>query len=68
VALAILVVGLVWAGVPANTLLLGAVLLACPVMMMVMMRGMDREGHANHRPASPPSDQRPDDYRDVRRG
>jgi hypothetical protein len=67
VALAILAVGLVWAGVPASTLLFGAVLLVCPVMMMVTMRGMHGEGHANHRPDSPPPDQRPDDYHDLRR-
>jgi hypothetical protein len=66
VALAILVVGLVWVGVPANTLLLGAVLLACPLMMVFMMRGMHGEGQANHRHDSPPSDERPDDFHDMR--
>ena len=68
-ALAILIVGLVWAGVPASTLLFAAVLLACPVMMMVMMRGMhggDHAGHHNDNNTRP--DQRPDDYHDVRRG
>jgi multisubunit Na+/H+ antiporter MnhG subunit len=48
VALAILVVGLVWAGVPASTLLVAGLVLACPVMMFVMMRGMhggDASGH-----------------------
>jgi hypothetical protein len=67
VALAILVVGLVWVGVPASTLLFGAVLLACPVMMMFMMRGMHGDSHANHRHEGPPTDQRPEDYRDARR-
>jgi hypothetical protein len=66
VALAILVVGLVWVGVPANTLLLGAVLLACPVMMVYMMRGMRGEGQANHRHDSPPSNEHPDDFGDLR--
>jgi multisubunit Na+/H+ antiporter MnhG subunit len=48
VALAILVVGLVWAGVPASTLLVAGLVLVCPVMMFVMMRGMhggDASGH-----------------------
>lgn len=39
IALAILVVGLAFAGVPAQTLLLGLVVLMCPLMMMSMMRG-----------------------------
>jgi hypothetical protein len=39
VALAILVVGLVWAGVPASTLLIAALVLVCPLMMFFMMRG-----------------------------
>ena len=37
VAVAILVVGLVWAGVPAGTLLLAGLVLVCPLMMFVMM-------------------------------
>jgi hypothetical protein len=40
VAVAILVVGLVWAGVPAGTLLIAGLVLACPLMMFIMMRGM----------------------------
>src|SRR4051794_5071039 len=40
VALAILAVGLVALGVPASALLLGAFVLACPLMMMLMMGGM----------------------------
>jgi len=40
IALAILVVGLVALGVPASTLLFGALVLACPLMMMFMMGGM----------------------------
>jgi ABC-type transporter Mla maintaining outer membrane lipid asymmetry permease subunit MlaE len=40
VALAILVVGLAWVGVPASTLLVAGLVLACPLMMLVMMRGM----------------------------
>lgn len=46
VALSALVVGLAFAGVPAATLLIGLVVLACPLMMMLMMggghRGSDR--------------------------
>lgn len=40
VAPAILIVGLVWAGVPASTLLIAGLILVCPLMMFVMMRGM----------------------------
>jgi hypothetical protein len=44
----VLVVGLVWAGVPAQTLLVAALVLACPLMMLVMMRGMHGAGdHSN---------------------
>jgi hypothetical protein len=40
IALAILVVGLIAVGVPANTLLVAALVLTCPLMMMFMMSGM----------------------------
>ncbi len=49
VGLAIVVVGLAWAGLPASTLLAAALFLACPLMMMVMMRGM--HGGAGNSPA-----------------
>jgi hypothetical protein len=39
IVLAVLAVGLVWAGVPASTLLVGLVLLACPLMMLFMHGG-----------------------------
>ncbi|MEO6086457.1 MAG: DUF2933 domain-containing protein [Umezawaea sp.] len=39
IALAILVVGLVFAGVPVQTILLGLLVLACPLMMVFMMGG-----------------------------
>jgi hypothetical protein len=51
VALAVLVIGLVWAGVPAGTLLVAALVLACPLMMFFMMRGMHTDqtsGHEQH--------------------
>jgi hypothetical protein len=44
IALPILVVGLVAVGVPAYTLLFAGLALACPLMMMFMMRGM----HSGH--------------------
>jgi hypothetical protein len=68
VALAILVVGLVWAGVPASTLLVAGVLLACPVMMLVMMRGMHGDNQPGHQDNSTRPEQRPDDYHDAHRG
>jgi hypothetical protein len=40
IAAAILIVGLVAFGVPVTNLLLLGVFLACPLMMMFMMRGM----------------------------
>jgi uncharacterized membrane protein len=48
VALAILIVGLVWAGVPASTLLIAGLVLACPLMMFVMMRGMHGSHTSSH--------------------
>jgi len=51
-ALAVLIVGLVFAGVPIGTLVVVPLFLACPLMMMFMMRGMggmDHGGmHDNH--------------------
>jgi hypothetical protein len=67
IALSILVVGLVWVGVPAGTLLIGGLVLACPLMMFVMMRGM--QGHQSgpgDRPA-PPADDANVDPRPVQR-
>lgn len=49
VALAIVVVGALWAGVPVGTLALLGMVLVCPLMMIFMMRGMhggdSGEGH-----------------------
>jgi hypothetical protein len=66
VALAILVVGLVWAGVPAGTLLLGGLVLMCPLMMVFMMRGMHGDGHLAHAWQRTLHDNhmRPDQHRD----
>jgi type III secretory pathway component EscV len=50
IALAILVVGLVWVGFPASTLLVAALVLACPLMMFIMMR----DGHGGHAHGQPP--------------
>ena len=44
IALAVLVVGLAFAGVPVGTLIVLPLLLACPLMMFFMMRGMDHGG------------------------
>ena len=40
-ALAVLFVGLAFAGVPLGTLIVLPIFLACPLMMIFMMRGMD---------------------------
>jgi hypothetical protein len=56
VALAILVVGLVWAGVPASTLLIGGLVLVCPLMMFVMMRGMHGHESGPDDRSTPPAD------------
>ncbi len=54
VAFAILVVGLVWAGVPAGTLVLAGLVLLCSLLMLVMMRGMhSHESGQVNRPAPP---------------
>jgi hypothetical protein len=45
IALAVLVVGLVYAGVPLGTVVVLPLILACPLMMFFMMRGMGGMGH-----------------------
>jgi len=45
-ALAVVVVGALWAGVPFGTVALLGLLLVCPLMMFFMMRGM--HGADNH--------------------
>ena len=58
VALAILIVGLAFAGVPAGTLIVLPLILACPLMMFFMMRGMDHGTPREHddRAHLPPPD------------
>jgi hypothetical protein len=63
VALAIVVVGALWLGVPVNTLLLLGVVLVCPLMMLFMMRGMHGEG-SDQRP--PERQDRPHDHSGLR--
>jgi hypothetical protein len=52
-ALAVAFVGALWAGVPIGTLLFVAAVLACPLMMVFMMRGM--HGGSGHHKESPPT-------------
>ena len=58
-ALAIAFVGALWAGVPIGTLLFVAAVLACPLMMVFMMRGMHSEGgpHDTSHRAAPDRDE-----------
>jgi hypothetical protein len=66
VAVAILVVGLVWAGVPAGTLLLAGLVLVCPLMMFVMMRSMQgHESGLDDRSAPPTGDAKGDERRQA---
>lgn len=62
IALAILVVGLVALGVPAQTLLFAAVVLACPLMMIFMMSGM-HGGHGGHGGTDETTDDHDHDHR-----
>ena len=62
IALAGLVVGLVFAGVPVGTLLVVPLVLACPLMMIFMMRGMDHGGAADDRGQRSEHEQRRDHH------
>jgi hypothetical protein len=44
VAIAIVVVGAIWAGLPISTLAVFGLVLVCPLMMFAMMRGMGGSG------------------------
>ena len=48
IALAVLIVGLAFAGVPLGSLLILPLILVCPLMMFFMMRGMDHGGGTSH--------------------
>jgi len=50
IALATAVVGALWLGVPVGTLVLLGLVLACPLMMLFMMRGMHSDGGRGERP------------------
>jgi hypothetical protein len=50
IALAILIVGLAFAGVPVQTMLFGLIVLACPLMMMFMMGGHGGHGGGDQNP------------------
>lgn len=53
-AAAILVVGLVLAGVPVTTLVIGLAVLACPLAMLFMMSGMHGgQNGSDHKPDRP---------------
>lgn len=60
IALAILMAGLVALGVPAGALLVAAFVLACPLMMLFMMRPMHGGESTQHRGETP-------DYRPTTR-
>lgn len=57
IALAVLIVGLAYAGVPLGTLVVLPLILACPLMMFFMMRGMGGMDHGdmNHDHDKPPT-------------
>jgi len=51
-AVAVLVVGALWLGLPVSTLGLLAIVLVCPLMMLFMMKGMhsgDSHGQSSSR-------------------
>ncbi|MGW3938515.1 hypothetical protein [Streptomyces sp. NBC_00024] len=67
-ALAIGVIGLVALGVPIGTIVLLAILAACPLMMMFMMRGMHGGGmHGGHDHTDNRTDESTDRDRDPLR-
>lgn len=53
IALAILIVGLAFAGVPVQTILFGLLVLACPLMMMSMMGGHGGRGGSGQHTGQP---------------
>lgn len=57
IAAAIAFVGALWAGVPLAGLAPVLIFLACPLMMIVMMKGMHGGGDSDHRDTHGPRDQ-----------
>jgi hypothetical protein len=57
IAAAIAFVGALWVGVPPAGLAPVLILLACPVMMIFMMKGMHGGGESEHRETHQPDDQ-----------
>ncbi|MBC9713916.1 DUF2933 domain-containing protein [Streptomyces sp. TRM66268-LWL] len=70
IALAIAVVGALWIGVPLGTLTFLVLVMACPLMMIFMMRGMHSGGgmhgggHDQHKTSS--KDEEPHDHKHYR--
>lgn len=56
-AAAIAFVGTLWAGVPLAGLAPVLIFLACPLMMIFMMKGMHGGGESEHRDTDEPRDQ-----------
>ena len=61
VALAIVVVGALWLGLPLGTLALLGLVLVCPLMMIFMMRGM-HGGESDQHYAGANGDTKPHDH------
>ena len=67
IALAVVVVGALWAGLPVATLGFLALILVCPLMMFLMMRGMaGGDQHEQHRHDSTTDPREPHDDKTVR--
>lgn len=57
IAAAIAFVGALWAGVPLASLAPVLIFLACPLMMIFMMKGMHSGSDSEHRNTDEPRDQ-----------
>jgi Protein of unknown function (DUF2933) len=62
IAVAIAFIGALWLGVPAGTLILLGLLVTCPLMMVLMMRGM----HGDNQGEDPAGRAGPHDHRPSR--
>ena len=60
-AVTVAAVGAVWLGVPVSTLALLGLLLACPLMMMLMMRAMHGDDHGQRSATRGTEDPNPHD-------